>query len=673
MDGYTSANSGAGEPDEQTVTVAVPNRDVYLSGHVAMPNERVTENIVRDYFRDHATDGQVVEEQCSNDPAISQALKKASKHGSGGGKPEFIITHAGLWPDGVILVECKSDTASHESVRSKSSQAPTATDVSTFAVDGVLHYAKHVAKSRNVIAIAVSGTKKTSLRVSTYRHLKGVEKAEHLRDRTGSAVERLRTVADLIELFRFDPAVVKTNIERLVAHTRFVHNFLRDYAKVTEPEKPLVVSAVLLALRHAPFLAAWNVTADADLAAEMFEAIDKVVKKAISGTKKELMMAAYEFVRTHPELTKKVKIRIKGQPEVVTAPLRFLISDLEHEVLPFAEAYPHFDVIGQFYAEFLRYTGGEGQGLGIVLTPRHLTELFVQVAQVSRHDTILDSCAGTGGFLISAMIEMDRQAGDDAEAKKEIRERQLIGIEQRSDMFAMCVSNMILRGDGRYNLYRGDCFDEKLQRQITQPRNGVKRPNKGLLNPPYSQKGEDQHELDFVKAMVDMLTPGGTAVVVVPMSAAIAPHPLRARLLEAHTLVAVMSLPDELFYPVGTFTCALVLQAHTPHAVSNAPTWFGYWRDDGLIKLKHLGRVDYYDRWPKIRDQWLDDYRSRAVVPGRCVKRLVTVDDEWCAEAYLDTDYSSISKDDFERVVREYALFALGQLAKEEDTDAEGV
>jgi type I restriction enzyme M protein len=633
-----------------------------------MANERITEGLVRDYLREHETKGQVVEEQATRDPGITLALKRASKQGAGGGKPEFIITNDELWPEGVILIECKASADCHESARHKAGSPSTPADISTCAVDGVLHYARHVAKHRSVIAIAVSGQKKSSLRVSTYRHLKGSANAEPLLDRSGSAVERLRSVAEYIEFFLFDRAVVKQSDENLMAHTRAVHDFLRDYAKVTEPEKPLVVSAALLALRHAPFRTAWNVTSDPDLAAEMFEAVDKVVKKAISGTKKELMMSAYEFVRTHPELTKKVKIKIKGQPEVTASPLRYLLGDLEREVLPFATKYPHIDVIGQFYAEFLRYSGGEGQGLGIVLTPRHLTELFVQVAQITRRDTVLDACAGTGGFLISAMIEMDRQAGDDEEAKKAIREQQLIGIEQRSDMFAMCVSNMILRGDGRSNLYRGDCFEEKLQRQITQPRSGMKQPNKGLLNPPYSQKGEDQHELDFVKALVDMLAPGGTAVVVVPISCAISPHVARRRLLDAHTLVAAMSLPEELFYPVGTITCALVIRAHTPHAVTAAPTWFGYWRDDGFVKLKHLGRVDHNHAWDGVRAQWLADYRALAEVPGRCTKRVVGADDEWCAEAYLETDYSTLKESDFMEELKRYTI---AQLARNEPVDDE--
>jgi type I restriction-modification system DNA methylase subunit len=381
------------------------------------------------------------------------------------------------------------------------------------------------------------------------------------------------------------------------------------------------------------------------------------------------MMAAYEFISTQPELTKKRKIKVKGRPEQTTSPLRFLIDELQREGLPFADTYPHIDVIGQFYAEFLRYTGGEGQGLGIVLTPRHLTELFVQVAQITRHDTVLDSCAGTGGFLISAMNEMDRQVGDDAEARKAIREQQLIGIEQRSDMFALCVSNMILRGDGRSNLHRGDCFDEKIQRQITQPRGDMKQPNKGLLNPPYGQKGEGQHELDFVKTMLDMLAPGGIGVVVVPISCAISPHPAKARLLDKHTLIAAMSLPEELFYPVGTITCALVLRAHTPHAIAQTHTWFGYWRDDGFVKLKHLGRVDHEHRWPAVREQWLSDYRSQASIPERCVKVKVTADEEWCAEAYLETDYSTLAEADFTSELRRYALFRLSRDNRPEADD----
>ena len=37
----------------------------------------------------------------------------------------------------------------------------------------------------------------------------------------------------------------------------------------------------------------------------------------------------------------------------------------------------------------------------------------------------------------------------------------------------------------------------------------------------------------------------------------------------------------------------------------------------------------------------------------------LTAKDEWCAEAYMETDYSSITQNDFEAVVRDYAMFRL--------------
>lgn len=484
----------------------------------------------------------------------------------------------------------------------------------------------------------------------------------------------------------------KKDSDQLIARTRAIHDLLRDRGRVSESEKPLVVSAALLALRHAPFRAGWSAIADEDLAAEMLVAVDKVVKKAIGGPRRELMMSAYDFVRTHPDLNRPRKLEARGHGRgtgkrngrskdngngngpssgASESPLRQLLGELEREVLPFAAAYPQIDLVGQFYAELLRYSGGEGQGLGIVLTPRHLTELFVQVAEVARHDTVLDACAGTGGFLISAMIEMDRQVDGEgaagakhaaaAAAKQALRERQLIGIEQRSDLFAMCVSNMILRGDGKSNIHRGDCFDAALQRRISQPRSdtGIARPTKGLLNPPYSLTG--RHELDFVKAMLDMLAPGGTGVVVVPIKCALNNHPSRESLLAAHTLVAVMSLPSELFYPVATNTipCALVLRAHAPHEQTDAPTWFGYWRDDGLVKVKNRGRVDVNGCWEAIKARWIGEYQARAELPGRCINRRVTATDEWCAEAYLETDPATITPGDFMRSVRDYALHRL--------------
>lgn len=52
-------------------------------------------------------------------------------------------------------------------------------------------------------------------------------------------------------------------------------------------------------------------------------------------------------------------------------------------------------------------------------------------------------------------------------------------------------------------------------------------------------------------------------------------------------------------------------------------------------------------------------FRNREVHAGESVMQKVGPNDEWCAEAYMETDYSKITRADFERTVRNYAIFKL--------------
>ena len=204
------------------------------------------------------------------------------------------------------------------------------------------------------------------------------------------------------------------------------------------------------------------------------------------------------------------------------------------------------------------------------------------------------------------------------------------------------------------NLHQGSCFDEAIIKAIKSHQCDV-----GMLNPPFSQGETDLHELYFVKHMLDCLRKGGTGVAIVPMSCAISPHGTRSELLKHHTLEAVMSMPDDLFYPVGTVTCIMVFTAHIPHAVSNRKTWFGYWKNDYFVKTKQWGRIDLYRRWPSIRNHWLEMYRNREVHAGESVIQQVLAHDEWCAEAYMQTDYEQLTKEQYAETVKNYLVCKL--------------
>ena len=60
------------------------------------------------------------------------------------------------------------------------------------------------------------------------------------------------------------------------------------------------------------------------------------------------------------------------------------------------------DYLGRFYGEFMSYSGGDGQALGIILTPRHITELFCNLLDLKSSDTVLDPCCG---FRVIIVIE----------------------------------------------------------------------------------------------------------------------------------------------------------------------------------------------------------------------------------------------------------------------------
>ena len=117
-------------------------------------------------------------------------------------------------------------------------------------------------------------------------------------------------------------------------------------------------------------------------------------------------------------------------------------------------------------------------------------------------------------------------------------------------------------------------------------------------------------------------------------------------------------MPDELFYnsDKSVVTCVMVFTAHKKHPV-NKETFFGYFKDDGFEKRKNLGRIDARGRWSKIKEEWLYLFRNRKEVAGKSVMKRVTAKDEWCAEAYMETDYSTLSQKDFVNTIKQYIAY----------------
>ena len=601
----------------------------------ASKNERITENIVRDEFRrlEYYRKGIFVEEQKSEIPRIQKLLEHASKKGGGVGKPEFLI-HSSEQSTFLIVVECKASQLRHAS--------PSLDKFADFAVDGALLYASFLSRDFDVLAIAVSGQDKIGLRISHYLHLHGEPKAVEFEQ-----PQVLAPFGDYYHAFIHSDVKFRQDYRVLLDYSRNLNNMLHA-RKVTEAERAFLISGILIALQNEAFVKGYAAhRTGKQLAVNLLDTIRGEFETAkLPASRRDELNQAFSFIVHSPSL--------KDKDFAVE-----LIGGIDGNINTFMRTHQYYDTIGQFYIEFLRYANND-KGLGIVLTPPHIAELFADLAEVNQDSIVFDNCCGTAGLLIAAMKVMVKKAGADQSRIKRIKNRQLFGIEYQPSIYALAVSNMILHGDGKTNILRGDCFvnSEKLVGEV--------RPTVGILNPPYKNKKSknDKEELEYVYNNLASLAPGGKCVAIVPITCATTSDGViagwKAKILEHHTIEAVMSMPFELFHNSKTnvVTCVMVFTSHRPHP-KGKKTWFGYWREDGFIKTKHRGRIDANDRWPEIREKWISAFRSRDVIAGMSLLHEVGPQDEWCAEAYMETDYTTITRSDFERELKRYVAFAL--------------
>ena len=250
------------------------------------------------------------------------------------------------------------------------------------------------------------------------------------------------------------------------------------------------------------------------------------------------------------------------------------------------------------------------------------------------------------------MKYMLNKSGNNINERKKIKQERLIGVEERSDIFTHACSNMMMRGDGKSNIHNGDCFDDEIIERIKSH-----NPNKGFLNPPYSVGADGQ--LEFIENTLECLVKGGKCIAICQMSTAIKQDnktiEVRKRLLKHHTLEAVFSMPDQLFYPEGVVTSILVFTAHTPHP-ANKEVFFGYFKDDGHILRKHKGRLDD-GSWKNKKERMLNLFINNKSEAGLSITKCVKAEDEWCAEAYMETDYGELTEEDFMKTVKNFVAF----------------
>lgn len=602
-------------------------------------NERKTEQLVSRFLDKDTYKKVLVELQKSDIPKVSKLLKSASKKGDGRGYPEFIITFKEV-ANFIIVIECKGNVTKH--------QSKTLDKYADYAVDGVLLYSSFLSKEYDVLAIAVSGQTQKELRVSHYLQLQGEPTATEM-----ELDNNLLSYESYLKSYLGSPQKHKQDFYALIEYSRKLNNKLQSHS-ILASQRGLFLSSVLIALDNKAFKKSYNdIEEPQDLADRLVDTVVLELKKTLPQKKVENLNNQFSFIRSDATLSSKKNLS-SGQNILAE-----LIDDIDENVNGYLQTYKYIDVLGQLYVEFLSYANADSS-LGIVLTPPHITQLFSDLAFVNKDSVVYDNCTGTAGFLISAMRAMVMDAKGDDTKVKHIKEHQLIGVEYQSHIYALAATNMYIHKDGKSNIIHEDCFNPDVVETIKEY-----KPTVGMLNPPYpNDKVNGTNEFEFILNNLECLQPNGICVAIIPMERVMSSKKntleLKRQILEQHTLEAVMSMPDDLFYNTdnGVVTAIVVFRAHVPHK-SNKETYFGYWKNDGFEKKKNKGRIDAYDRWEGIKTRWLDSYVNRKNIAGLSVTKKITANDEWCAEAYMETDYSALTKRDFIQEVKKYAVFKL--------------
>jgi type I restriction enzyme M protein len=344
------------------------------------------------------------------------------------------------------------------------------------------------------------------------------------------------------------------------------------------------------------------------------------------------------------------------------------------------------DVLGQFYEVFLKYGNGAKE-IGIVLTPRHITRFAVDVIGMGPTDIVLDPACGTGGFLVAA-FDYVRRNSTKAQLER-FKKYNMFGIEQESYVAVLAIVNMIFRGDGKHNITEGNCFSTQLSMRTvnghasakfstTLPAKGSEPITRVLMNPPFALRGSDEHEYRFVSRALSFMSDGGILFSLLPLDAFFGSRDekvwRRDELLRDHTLLSVITMPDELFYPAAQKQVAgIIVKKGIPHPIAQPVFWARIERDGHLkVKSRRMPAQELrpsrqeLDQIPLVLPQLRSFITSPASVtvnvPKLCKTAPIDYGDpllELLPEAYLDTEEPSaadLSKA-VDNMVRETAAF----------------
>lgn len=617
-------------------------------------------------------------------PNYVRSLANSSKHGTGTGRPDFAVTPTTTHRLAVVI-ENKWGLHKLEVTSKDGDYSAKPSDIRDFAVNGVLHYAYNMIASKEfdeVIAIAIAGEGAVSDPLIS-------NKIFYVYDEK----ELPKLVEENIEGFNFLKAenfedfykkatlteeekhkVLIKSYDELKATAKKLNKLMNDNS-ITVDQRVIYVSGFLLAMNGGltpdDLKGADSNTNRSDGKLIFSHIEDFLTERKVEPTKAKMMMSIFNILKVDSDRdTKRVRqIKLtgknRGEYEEEYTMNSELFNFIFYNVFKKINEKSHIDTLGEMYSEFLKYAMGDGKENGIVLTPPYVTKMMNKLINVNRDTQLLDLCTGSGGFLVAGMTEMidDAKNAFKYESKelldnkiKDIKKKQLMGVELDLKMFTLASTNMILRGDGSSTIFKNSAFDV-----VKGDACRVFKADKCLLNPPFSYS---ENGMPFVLEGLNVMEKGGLLAVIIQDSAGSGKAPKTNKLiLRNNTLKATIQMPADLFQPnAGVQTSIYIIEAGIPHDYRRKVRFIDFSKDGYKRTGRGLREIDNpTQKYSDILDVYISGDE----------KNEIEVIDDYITDSGADWNYTQHKvyntipeEQDFIATVSEYLQFEISQLLK---------
>ena len=286
--------------------------------------------------------------------------------------------------------------------------------------------------------------------------------------------------------------------------------------------------------------------------------------------------ASLAEVLEHIDFTRKV-----GQSKIPDLKLRQLITHFSQVRLR-NEDFEFPDLLGAAYEYLIgEFADSAGKKGGEFYTPRAVVRMMVRLIKPEAGMSVYDPCVGSGGMLILAKEYVDEHGGNS-------RRLDLYGQEANGTVWSIAKMNMLLHGIANADLRNDDTLGEpahveggelmRFDRVLSNPPFSINwgsadkdAQGRSVWNPKHPERfrygqvplGAKKADLMFLQHMVGVLREGGMMATVMPHGVLFRggdERAIRAGLIEADLLEAVIGLPANLFYGTGIPACVLVLR-----------------------------------------------------------------------------------------------------------------